>query len=120
MNFFLDENFPKSAHEYLIGLGHRTFDIRGTEAEGADDTHILARSLQENAIVLTTDRDFFHTLPETVGDHLGIIVIALRQPNRTRIMARLEWALNTFSEASLRGRVFQLRDDTWLAFPAFS
>jgi len=36
-------------------------------------------------VFLTTDRDFFHTIPHIHDKHAGIIVIALRQPNRSTI-----------------------------------
>lgn len=34
MKFFLDENFPKSAKDFLATRGHEVFDIRGTADEG--------------------------------------------------------------------------------------
>ena len=41
MNFFLDENFPKSAERYLVSKGHTVSDIRGSSNEGIDDLQIL-------------------------------------------------------------------------------
>ena len=50
MNFFLDENFPKSAEDYLISLGHKTFNIRSTHLEGIDDNSIFKLAQEKNAI----------------------------------------------------------------------
>lgn len=75
MIFFLDENFPKTAHDYLSGLGHYVLDIRGTKEEGADDASLFEMAQINKVIFLTTDRDFFHTIPQTIPDHYGIIVI---------------------------------------------
>ena len=41
MNFFLDENFPKVAINYLKDLGYNVIDIRSTENEGLDDYSIF-------------------------------------------------------------------------------
>ncbi len=30
MKFFLDENFPRKANDFLSGKGHLVFDVRGT------------------------------------------------------------------------------------------
>jgi predicted nuclease of predicted toxin-antitoxin system len=62
MNFFLDENIPKKAAIILKESGHTVFDIRGTSKEGIPDSEILRMAKNEKAILLTTDKDFFHTL----------------------------------------------------------
>lgn len=118
MTFFLDENFPKSALELLSANGHGVLDIRGTSREGARDSEIFAMAQAEGAVLLTTDRDFFHTIPHLFPDHCGIVVIALRQPNRQAILGRLAWFLQHFAGQSLRGRALLLRDHTYTVFPA--
>lgn len=117
MKFFLDENFPRTAFDTLRRLGHEAVDVRGTQNEGADDTAIFDLAQEQKAIFLTTDRDFFHTVPHLYKQHFGIVVIALRQPNRHNILSRLEWFLDRFGEANLENRVFQLRDQTYVTYP---
>jgi predicted nuclease of predicted toxin-antitoxin system len=63
MRFFLDENFPKAAHELLVRLGHEVVDIRGSADEGAEDGQIFEMAQRREAAFLTTDKDFFHTVP---------------------------------------------------------
>ena len=117
MKFFLDENFPKSAATWLAQFECEVFDLRGTEDEGMPDCDLFARAQELNAIILTTDRDFFHTVPHLFERHAGVLVVALRQPNRKNIMGKLEWALKHFSPSEFTNRVIQLRDKSWSAVP---
>lgn len=117
MNFLLDENFPKAAHEILRGMGHDSFDLRGTTEEGMKDADIFQRAQDLGAVFLTTDRDFFHTVPHLYPDHQGVIVVALRQPNRSRIIEKMTWIIAHMKPGDFRNRVVQLRDTTWIAYP---
>jgi predicted nuclease of predicted toxin-antitoxin system len=117
MKFFFDENFPKAAGLLLAARGHKWFDIRGTEQEGAGDTAIFGLAQEEGAVFLTTDRDFFHTVPHVVKSHHGVVVVALLQPNRQAILRRVEWFLDHFEDSDMRDRVFELRDRTYVVFP---
>ena len=93
MKFFLDENFPKSVARFLERSGHEVFDIRSTEYEGSDDRKIFELAQAEEAVFLTTDRDFFHTIPHMSEKHHGVIVVALKQSNRREIQKKIEWDL---------------------------
>ena len=117
MRFFLDENFPKAAAEVLVQFGHEWHDPRGTSMEGSDDSVIVEEARRLGAVILTTDRDFYHTLRHQYPDHSGVVVIALKQPNRSAIVKRLEWLLQNIPTKELPGRAFQLRDNSWIAQP---
>ena len=117
MRFFLDENFPKSASDFLSRHNHEITDIRGTRDQGADDTKIFDLAQKQQAVFLTTDRDFFHTVPHLYKHHFGIVVIALRQPNRHNILSKLEWFLEHFGNTNLENKIFQLRDRTYVIHP---
>ena len=118
MRFLLDENFPKASVELLQRAGHEVFDIRGTPDEGMEDEALFLKAQKLGATLLTTDRDFFHTVPHLYDSHRGVVVIALRKPNRSSILARLEWVLGNITQEDFRNRVFQLRDKSWLAYPS--
>ena len=77
----------------------------------------MTLALERKAIVLTTDRDFFHTLSSAFPLHHGIVVVALKRPTRKLILERLKWLLSEMKEESFAGRAFQLRDKVWMAFP---
>jgi predicted nuclease of predicted toxin-antitoxin system len=117
MKFFLDENFPKAAAGMLEGMGHEVFDLRGSGREGLPDSGIFAEAQNLEAVFLTTDRDFFHTIPHLHERHAGIIVIALRQPNRSAILGKLLWILNRFKQGDFKNRAVQLRDQSWIVVP---
>ncbi len=114
MNFLFDENFPKSARSVLEHTGHQVFDFRRLGVIGSPDEAMMMLAFEKSAAVLTTDRDFFHTLGRQYPEHHGVVVIALRQPNR---LGRLEWFLEHIHIEKLAGRTFQLRDRTWMVYP---
>jgi predicted nuclease of predicted toxin-antitoxin system len=120
MKFLLDENFPKAAIAFLEAAGHQVFDFRGTGDEGIEDSEVFRKARDHAAILLTTDRDFFHAIPHRFDSHCGVIVIALRQPNRSAILERLEWILSHVEDHQFDNRVFQLRDRAWLVYPPIS
>jgi predicted nuclease of predicted toxin-antitoxin system len=117
MRFFLDENFPKSAVEMLLGMGHEVLDLRGSGREGLPDQEIFAEAQHHRAVFLTNDRDFFHTIPHLHEQHAGIVVIALRQPTREAILEKLSWILGHLHARDFDSRSIQLRDKTWNARP---
>ena len=67
--------------------------------------------------MLTTDKDFFHTVPHLFAHHYGVVVVALRQPNRRSILAKMSWLIAHIPLEQLEGRVFLLMDTTYVAYP---
>ena len=118
MKFFLDENFPKSARALLESRGHEVIDNREEDTAGADDRAVFVKAQRHQAVFLTTDRDFFHTVPHLFDRHRGAVVVALRQPNRERIIARLRWFLDHFEDVSIEQKVIELRDRTYVLVPS--
>ncbi|MBK1833002.1 DUF5615 family PIN-like protein [Roseibacillus ishigakijimensis] len=117
MRFLLDENFPKAAGDLLHELGFEPLRAQQICGPGAADSAVLALARQKQAALLTTDRDFFHTLAVLEPDHYGIVVIALKQPSRSAIVTKLRWFLENIPLENLPKRAFQLRDRTWLCQP---
>lgn len=98
MNFFLDENFPKSAMKILEDHNHKVFDVRGTENEGSTDEDIFKLAQLKNSVFLTTDKDFYHTIHFRHPFHNGIVIIALSTPSGKKILEKLKWFLNYFPD----------------------
>ena len=71
--------------------------------------------LKDKAAVRRQD---FDTIPHTEPRHHGVVVVALRQPDRQSILNRLAWFLDRFGNSDLRNRAFELRDRTYLVFPS--
>ncbi|MBC8185886.1 DUF5615 family PIN-like protein [candidate division KSB1 bacterium] len=110
MIFYLDENIPKPVIAYLQSLGHKVVDIRNTELEGSDDITLFEKAQDNNAIFLTTDKDFFHTIPQLFQEHHGVIVITLKQPNRRKLLEKIRWVLNNIDLNDLNSKVLLLKD----------
>lgn len=119
MNFLFDENFPKAARSVLEKLGHEVFDFRILGEEGAPDSEVMGLAIKKRAVILSTDRDFFHTLGRQYPNHFGILVIALKRPTRDALIGRLQWYLDHFGDSDVSGRTFQLRDSAWMVYPPF-
>jgi predicted nuclease of predicted toxin-antitoxin system len=113
MNFFLDENFPLTASELLVEAGHRSFRILDFEPQGMDDKTVFEHAQAFEAVLLSTDKDFFHSVPFLFKHHAGVVVIALRQPNRRAILDRLCWFLANMP-TDMSNRVYMLRDKTYV------
>jgi predicted nuclease of predicted toxin-antitoxin system len=117
VTFLLDENFPRASRARLEAAGHVVHDVRLLCPQGTEDSRIVEMAQELGAVILTTDRDFFHTLPHLFPNHCGVVVVALRKPSRDRILDRLAWLLSNLQERHWPGRAFQLRDTTWISFP---
>ncbi len=110
MNVFLDENFPRKSTALLEERGFNVFDIRGSQFEGEDDPDIFERALKQQALFLTTDKDFFHTVHFLYPRHYGIIVIALSQPNAAKILDKLKYALEYIKKIDIESQCILLTD----------
>jgi predicted nuclease of predicted toxin-antitoxin system len=97
MTFFLDENFPRPALVQLQNAGHKATHCLDMFSPGTADERLFAHAQAQGAIFVTTDRDFFHTIPWTFAEHHGAIVITLRMPNRADLLRRLADALHCWA-----------------------
>lgn len=114
MKFLLDENFPRSAADLIEECGHEAVRFDDVCNFGDDDNTVFATAQRLGATILTSDRDFYHTVPLLYPEHAGIVVVALRQPNRAAIHSRLKWFMENIKEP-LDNRVFILRDFSYRA-----
>lgn len=113
MKFFLDENFPKKVAGLLNENDHEVIDIRGTKNEGITDKEIFKLAQKNKAIFLTTDKDFFHTIPFKFTKHSGVVIISLDQPNSEKILEKIMWLLNNFDLSKLPNKTLLLRETTY-------
>ena len=94
-------------------MGHDVLDIRGTPDEGVSDELLLKKACEESRLLITTDRGFASYRDR---EHYGILIIALRKPNRYKISKRVVEAMKRFSASRWRGLLVVMRDramSTW-------
>jgi predicted nuclease of predicted toxin-antitoxin system len=110
MRFFLDENFPRAALVALESAGHSATHALQSFPPGTADNLLFAHAQQHEAIFISTDRDFFHTIPLAFEHHAGAIVITLRKANRADLLRRLADALTLVGQRGLRDTVLLVTD----------
>jgi|ERR1043165_522205 predicted nuclease of predicted toxin-antitoxin system len=110
MKFFLDENFPRPALVQLQAAGHSANHALETFPPGTADELLFAHAQKEHAVFVTTDKDFFHTIPLAFAQHDGAIVITLRRPNREELLRRLADALAALDQRNLQNTVWLVTD----------
>jgi predicted nuclease of predicted toxin-antitoxin system len=110
MKFFLDENFPRPALTQLQSAGHSAIHALEIFPPGTADETLFAHAQSESAVFITTDKDFFHTIPLAFARHHGAIVITLRRPNREELLRRLAAALTALGERKLDDSVWLVTD----------
>ena len=113
MNFLLDENFPLSIIPFLREQGHGVFSIVDMGLSSSPDETVFECAQHRHAVLLTTDKDFFHTIPFHYPSHFGVVVISLRQPNRQAILSRLKWFLSQLP-STMEDKVYMLRDRNYV------
>lgn len=110
MNFLLDENFPRPALVQLQLAGHTATHVLDSFPPGTADDRLFAHAQQVRAVFVTTDKDFFHTIPLAFAQHQGAIVITLHRPNRTDLLRRLADALTVLGDRTLQDAVWLVTD----------
>lgn len=110
MNFFLDENFPRPALARLQAAGHTATHALDRFPPGTTDDLLFAHAQQQQAVFITTDKDFFHTVPLTFARHHGALVLTLRRPNRDELLRRLTDALAALGERTMDNTVWLITD----------
>ena len=110
MKFFLDENFPRPVLAQLQAAGHSAVHALEIFPPGTADDQLFAHAQREKAVFITTDKDFFHTIPLGFAAHHGAIVITLHRPNRDELLRRLADALAALGERNLTDTVWLITD----------
>lgn len=110
MKFFLDENFPKPAQGMLESAGHAAAHALDIFPPGTDDEVLFSHAQRESSVFITTDRDFFHTVPLAFAHHHGAMIITLHRPNRAELLRRLSDALAALGKRDMANTVWLITD----------
>lgn len=114
MRILVDENIPLMTVRALRDLGHDVLDIRATSDKGATDDEVWQIAQQDRRLLVTTDRGFASHRQE---EHAGILIVALRQPNRLKIHRRIIGAMEDLSPQRWPGLLIVMRDRTQSRWP---
>ncbi|RJQ51685.1 MAG: hypothetical protein C4526_09575 [Nitrospiraceae bacterium] len=107
MKIFVDENIPLITVSELRLLGHDVMDIRGTKFEGISDEELWGNVLKEKRLLITTDKGFLQNRYEK---HHGILIVRLKQPNRSKIHQKVLKGINLFKEKEWPMRTVIMQD----------
>ncbi len=58
MKILVDENIPTTTVTELREQGHDVLDIRGTSEQGMADRQLWQKAVQEQRLLITTDKGF--------------------------------------------------------------
>lgn len=109
MRILVYENIPRITVERLREMGHDVMDIRGTPRQGLPDPDLWAVAMTERRLLITTDKGF---VEHRWSAHPGILVVRLRQPNRTKIHESVLRAMELTDSAEWPGLMIVMRDST--------
>ena len=74
----------------LRDLGHDVHTVGDEALIGQEDREIWQAAQKESRFLITQDLDFSDTRRFVPGSHHGILVMRLRSPNRTNLVARIQ------------------------------
>jgi len=115
MRFLADENLEASVVEALRGAGH---DVATVPAEaGIRDRQVLARSVDEQRMLLTNDKDFAELTFLQRSASVGVLLIRMSRSDSKQKASRvaevveaqgqrLEGAMTVIEEEAIRRRPF--------------
>ena len=113
MKILVDENIPASTVTELREQGHDVLDIRGTSDQGMADQELWQKAVQEQRLLITTDKGFAEHREDR---HYGLLIIRLKQPSRVKIHERVLQALRRYAANQWPGLMVVMRDafqSTW-------
>lgn len=79
IKLLLDENIGQQTAKLLKAKGHDVVSVADLNLIGAADEEIVTRSLAEQRIIVTLDRDFGYLVHRAHKKHAGILYLRLQQ-----------------------------------------
>ena len=113
MKILVDENIPNSTVGAMKDAGHDVLDVRGTPDEGLTDEGLWGLAIEQQRLLITTDKGFMQRRDEP---HAGILIVRLKRPTGAEIHRRVMLALARFHSEEWAGLVVVMRDvaqSTW-------
>ena len=106
-----DENLPVEAAAVLRNAGWDCSTVHDEALAGADDTRISAACKAEDRVLFTLDQDFGDIRRYPPDEHLGIVVLRPKEPDREAVLRLLERALDALEEQWVPQRLWIIEPD---------
>ncbi len=90
MRIKLDENLPVLLAPSLRALGHNVHTTQEEGLAGESDSTLWKAGQDEGRFLITQDLDFSDIRKFAPGTHSGILLVRLRSPDRSALIARVE------------------------------
>lgn len=116
MKFLLDENLGKSLAQFLTQLGHTTFRIKVINP-GIEDFRVLELAVENDTILITSDKDFGELVFKEKLTHTGVILLRLADQTAENTRKALIFLLSKYPEGlenkfivvTEKGGIFKMR-----------
>lgn len=89
MKIKLDENLPVQIGPELQAFGHEVHTLEMENLSGCADNELWQAAQHEGRLLITQDLDFSDIRAFAPGKHHGLLLIRLRLPSRSALIARL-------------------------------
>jgi len=97
VKFIIDENIGPKVAKWLRELQYDVISIY-EEFRGLDDEQILRKSVKENRILITNDKDFGEMIFREGKLHTGVIFLRLEDERSVNVIKMLDQILNIYAE----------------------
>ena len=109
LRFFADHCVPRSVTRVLRDAGHEVFILQEQMPHDSDDTLVIAKAQEMDAILVSFDSDFTDIVTYPPSHYQGIIAMQVRDHPEVipALMRRLVAYLSVYSDRShYKGRLF--------------
>lgn len=95
MKFLLDENIGKNIASFLTQSGHKALRIKKIYP-GAGDIQVLELAVEEEAFLITLDKDFGELIFKRGKSHTGVIFLRLEDQTVENTKRVIKWLLSHY------------------------
>lgn len=108
LKFLLNENVSEAVSFALARLGYEAVMSRDYLGKGVTDREILDRAVKEEWIVITCDTDFGYMVHKQGMDHVGVVLLRLKDQRPANQVKAVEKALK--KSLIEKGKFVSLKD----------
>lgn len=108
MKIKLDENLPTGLAALFQDAGHDVHTVKSEQLEGKPDPIVVAATRAEHRVLITLDKGIANPTSPDIQGHAGIVLLRLKHPSASAIMALIQSHLNIFASAWREGTIIVL------------